>query len=143
VDRALIKNFFTPRAVLWPIVPAVCVGKSDKDRLASTDRTHYVLPPFKEDEGAVKAVHGRIGEVRDGGHTSRRRANKSTIIPLTQTRLTRRNRPDAPLAGSTFSRRLRGTFRTPQDALKRPRDATGLRRGRLGELKTQTTRMGQ
>ena len=45
-----------------PIVPAVCVGKSDKDRLASTDGTHYVLPPFKEDEGAVKAVHGRRGE---------------------------------------------------------------------------------
>jgi hypothetical protein len=118
VDRALIKNFFTHAPATLPIVPAVCVGKSDKDRLASTDGTHYVLPPFKEDEGAVKAVHGRPGRRAD--RTPHYRGPAHSTEALTEQFAHRRMRSE--------------------------RDGTppsNKRRGQLGELKTRTTRMGQ
>ena len=56
VDTALIKNFFRVNRPVNPRRVDLLNGKSHKVVLASTDLTHYVCPPFTDDEALVKIV---------------------------------------------------------------------------------------
>jgi hypothetical protein len=58
VEIALIKKFFARFHVGGAERRLRLNRKSNKVVLASTDSPHYVAPRFRDDEGAVKIVHG-------------------------------------------------------------------------------------